>query len=870
MPCLLGVLFFDFPMYQGFPISITTSGLVVGDMRRGHPNPKPSKCVRSDGCSAEFFNSVAALYRAGTHCDLSLVCGGGRVVRCHAVVLASVTPPKSKLRRFLFEHLGRTAGAAADDDVGGTHLSLPHSSFVVVRETIDAVYDALVAAGASKSTDVAALQVALERIIGVEGTEEVDAFLPDKELRIVIPRLKLEQLDRKGVLDIKPKIDEEGVNEFDLNSALDVEIDKAEEKDGFNVDNDFADCGVDFGLSPAVSDVGSDKEWEPETELGREPVADTRDSISALDFPTYSGSAADDDAGNVVDCDKGVQEAGKRLSCQRCSYATNDSSNFRKHVKSRRHLKGGKRKYATAPEDASTNGHLEKVAKRGRPRKYACSIGDGPLPRERVFTPEDEGLFSFATKQSDGSAVVDYDTLGGVQATAKHLVTKGGRLTGVPENGAFVGRRRREKKSPFCALVALKRQSDSAAFKAVALAGSDPESEEELAEQFGRVWAACKAVFGCSDHDVAAEFMPLWRQPNSVNGISPHQIRSRNYFLDGLKHPLIKGLRQKLCVKTEKQLRKDLEEAEVALKTSVTLVRGEARPLVSLSRPLIDLEFVPTAELPSSDFESLVFLEWRHGGLVTYSGLGQDCFERRLFSNAVYDTWRSNKLPVGKSVAKRFEDAVRPSELVKEIELVLKKGMMELCPDCGIAVHRRKFKEHRKWHVQNSNTTCPKCSKKFDTKLKMLKHAYNQKHIPDLEKCNYCSEFGSKSEMAKHAEESHKETHICDACGKEFKNPARLSSHMMVHRLVFPPLTGTNLFFLSAVQISIGREFKCGKCGATVMGYKRWWEHRQVHEGRTTFPCEDCGYVGQGGWQFNRNSWPEEPQYRPKNWPEII
>ena len=43
------------------------------------------------------------------------------------------------------------------------------------------------------------------------------------------------------------------------------------------------------------------------------------------------------------------------------------------------------------------------------------------------------------------------------------------------------------------------------------------------------------------------------------------------------------------------------------------------------------------------------------------------------------------------------------------------------------------------------------------------------------------------------------------------------------------------------------REFKCGKCGATVIGYKRWWEHRQVHEGKTMFPCADCSYVGQGG-----------------------
>ena len=78
--------------------------------------------------------------------------------------------------------------------------------------------------------------------------------------------------------------------------------------------------------------------------------------------------------------------------------------------------------------------------------------------KERIFTAKDEELFSFATKQSDGATVDNYETLGGIESTARHLVTKGGRLTGVPVNGPFVGlrRRKREKKSPFCALAALR------------------------------------------------------------------------------------------------------------------------------------------------------------------------------------------------------------------------------------------------------------------------------------------------------------------------------------------------------------------------------------------------------------------------------
>ena len=80
------------------------------------------------------------------------------------------------------------------------------------------------------------------------------------------------------------------------------------------------------------------------------------------------------------------------------------------------------------------------------------------------------------------------------------------------------------------------------------------DSEDALEAEFGRVWSACKSAFGCSDRDVAAKFMPLWRQPNNVNTVSGRStVRNKNY-LEDLKQSVIKGLRQKQYVKTEKQL----------------------------------------------------------------------------------------------------------------------------------------------------------------------------------------------------------------------------------------------------------------------------------------------------------------------------
>ena len=69
---------------------------------------------------------------------------------------------------------------------------------------------------------------------------------------------------------------------------------------------------------------------------------------------------------------------------------------------------------------------------------------------------------------------------GGIKSTAKHLVTKGGMLRGVPSNGPFVGlrrKKRKEKRSPFYAVAALRRAPEGdGVFEAAVLASSYPGS----------------------------------------------------------------------------------------------------------------------------------------------------------------------------------------------------------------------------------------------------------------------------------------------------------------------------------------------------------------------------------------------------------
>ena len=71
--------------------------------------------------------------------------------------------------------------------------------------------------------------------------------------------------------------------------------------------------------------------------------------------------------------------------------------------------------------------------------------------------------------------------------------------------------------------------------------------------------------------------------------------------------------------------------------------------------------------------------------------------------------------------------------------------------------------------VPKMSVELPTCSSTF----KMLKHAFIQKHIPDLERCRHCPHFGSREEVARHAEEAHREVFICDVCGKEWRNKNR-------------------------------------------------------------------------------------------------
>ena len=401
--------------------------------------------------------------------------------------------PKLKPKWFLNE---LPPSRTTTDDGGGAYLSVPDSSYLEMRNAVDAVYRALAAAG-GPDVDAASLLSVLEQSIGIEG-KELSAFLPEKELRIVLPRLKLEELDDKGVLDIKPKIDiqeeEEGegaVKEFDLNflqslnNALDVEIAKVEEKDvqPGGGDNLYS-SEEEFGHSPAASYAESDNEWEPESKraLFQEPVVEGENSTSVFE----NIKRLSDDHGTVVaggDEEKG--KAGGQCPC--CSYATKDLSNLRRHVNgmhAKDEIKGkNNRKRKAFNEDVATAGKPEKKRIRGRPRK--SEQNPKSKVRERVLTAKDEELFSFATKRSaDGATVVvvgDYDALGGVRTTAKHLVTEGGRLTGVPANGPFVvGRGRRQKKSSFCALAALSRVpgggGSDGAFEAIALASSYPGS----------------------------------------------------------------------------------------------------------------------------------------------------------------------------------------------------------------------------------------------------------------------------------------------------------------------------------------------------------------------------------------------------------
>ncbi len=94
--------------------------------------------VREDGCRLtcgqeareEFWEEVETFYREGLFCDLHLMCGDGKVVACHRVVLAAVSPVLARSLR----------GTASAEEERAATASVPDHNHDDVRRFVDALY----------------------------------------------------------------------------------------------------------------------------------------------------------------------------------------------------------------------------------------------------------------------------------------------------------------------------------------------------------------------------------------------------------------------------------------------------------------------------------------------------------------------------------------------------------------------------------------------------------------------------------------------------------------------------------------------------------------------------------------------------------
>lgn len=177
------------------------------------------------------------------------------------------------------------------------------------------------------------------------------------------------------------------------------------------------------------------------------------------------------------------------------------------------------------------------------------------------------------------------------------------------------------------------------------------------------------------------------------------------------------------------------------------------------------------------------------------------------------------------------------------------------CDQCDKFFYNKpRYEAHMREHQGLKPATCEICNKGFAkfTYLKMhmtLVHAENkQRHECDVEGCDHT--FASPWGLVSHKKAKHlgtpvpKRQHVCEYCGKVFKNGSVLSVHRDKHEGV--------------------KRHACTLCGRSHDSASKLREHMRRHEGIKLFQCTVCGIktVTRAQLRIHMNRHTKEKEYR--------
>ncbi|GJQ79047.1 hypothetical protein Trydic_g206 [Trypoxylus dichotomus] len=202
----------------------------------------------------------------------------------------------------------------------------------------------------------------------------------------------------------------------------------------------------------------------------------------------------------------------------------------------------------------------------------------------------------------------------------------------------------------------------------------------------------------------------------------------------------------------------------------------------------------------------------------------------------------------------------RPSGIFVHINRMHLGRYAYMCKHCGKGFDDVvMYKEHEASHERAQSVSCVVCKKEFAFTRYLVYHQINYHTVSTVDpksqnKCAICDKTFIrkrilKAHMKTHEQDKSVRSHLCEWCGKSFRDKTSLNGHIMSH-------TGNKPHKCSYCEKSFARKgflvlherihsgekpYTCDQCGKSFNQPTALKRHIRCHTGERPYVCEACG-----------------------------